>query len=467
MRAFRPLSYWAVVAAVIVLPLLAVRTGLGVFRAIERAPHQISSPHSLAVAAGRAHRRVELWWLFTSGVVVAVALVLVELAYRRRRRLAAAAREMDLLQSALPFALLSLDRDGRIRHASGYVHRTLGLSRPLSGGERLADLLTEVDRPVLRAALQGAARGTPRQCEAVTSGAGGHPHALTMLLSPIVEQGEVRRIAAVVHDVSGERALKAQVLQSERLASVGTLVASVVHEMNNPLAAIAAFAELIDRTALSADDRAAVDTIAAEARRAAQIARNVLDFSRERATRHGPVDIGTVIRRAAALRGYELRRRAVTLELNLPEDLPYVNGDAQQFQQVALNLLVNAEHAVAGRATKRIVVGAASNGGRLTVAVEDSGPGVPPNQRERIFEPFFTTKSEGEGTGLGLALCRGIASEHGGTLTVHDAALGGARLVLDLPAIPRTALAEAPERVTMNPGSLAVDEASPTLGGSP
>ena len=401
-----------------------------------------------ATAAVRAaHVRVEWVWLVATGVVLTALVVFVELAYRRRRRVAEAARQMDLLLGALPFTLLGIDPVLRIRQATGFIHQVLGIAPRDFLGTRLTDLVAEADRVPLEAAARAAFQGAAKACEVVTRADGHQARALSIMFSPIREKGEVVAVSAVVHDVTGEHTLKAQVLQSDRLATVGALVAGVVHEINNPLSAIVGYAELMDRSRLTPEDRAALETIAFEGQRAAQIARNLLDFSRRRARAHEPTDLARVVERTVALRRHDLRSHGVEVDLDVAPGLPEVQGDAQQLQQVLLNLVVNAEHAVRDRPRPRIRVSVEPAFGVVRVVVEDNGPGIPDEQRETVFEPFFTTKPEGQGTGLGLSVSRGIVTAHRGRMWVERAALGGARFVVELPVPPGGGTAAGPALV--------------------
>lgn len=389
------------------------------------------------------HRRAEWLWGLGTGLLFAILVVLHDLAYRRRQRVVEAARRMDLLLGALPFALLGLDRTLRIRQATGFIHRVLGATTRDVRGLAVTDLVAPADRATLAAAVQTALDGAARECLVVTSGDSHPAHALSIMCSPIREDTAIVGVSAVVHDVTAEQALRAQVLQSDRLATVGALVAGVVHEINNPLTAVITQAALMDRSRLEADDREALACIASEAQRAAYIARNLLDFSRQQRRPYEPTDLGAVVARTVALRRYELTAGGVQLASDCPDGVPPVKGDAQQLQQVVLNLLINAEHAVRGRDDRRIAIRLAPAPGVVRLVVEDSGPGVPAHRRSTVFDPFFTTKPAGEGTGLGLSVSRGIVDAHGGRIRVEPGALGGARFVVEFPAVAGTGAAAA------------------------
>ncbi|MFT3820093.1 MAG: response regulator [Rubrivivax sp.] len=256
--------------------------------------------------------------------------------------------------------------------------------------------------------------------------------------------------------------------QSEKLGAMGALLAGVAHELNNPLAIVMGRASLLEEktegTPLHADARRIRDA----AERCGRIVRTFLNMARSRPARHAPVQLNDLVRAAADMLGYTLRSHGIELELRLLPELPEVMADGDQIGQVVLNLIVNAQQALAAHdGPRRITVhsGRVQQRGVAGVAwlrVTDSGPGVPPAVRERVFEPFFTTKAEGAGTGLGLSVSRSIVREHGGELELEPAAEGqGAAFTLRLP-LPAPAAAAAPAPAAPPPAA-AVAAASARL----
>ncbi len=242
----------------------------------------------------------------------------------------------------------------------------------------------------------------------------------------------------VVEDISEQQMLEAQLIQSEKMAAVGTLVSGVAHELNNPLTSIAGLSEFLLEQPPGADpERRHLRVISEEAARAGRIVRDLLTFSRKGPAERAPVDLGDVVQRTVQLMAYELKQRAVTVVTSVAPGLPAVLGDRYQLQQVVLNLLSNAAHALGSlppERPRRVELAVAAEGGRVALKVIDNGPGIPPDVKAQMFSPFFTTKAPGEGTGLGLFVSYGIAEAHGGTLTA-DSRLGeGATLILTLPA---------------------------------
>jgi signal transduction histidine kinase len=203
--------------------------------------------------------------------------------------------------------------------------------------------------------------------------------------------------------------------------------------VNNPLTGISAFAQLLQEDRLTPDQLEAAQMIKREADRAVSVIRDLLTFARKTGPRSVPIDMNSLIEQTMRLRTYGLRTAGIELKQELATPLPRVRGDDRQLQQVLLNLVVNAEHALAGSAHRTITLRTSASAGRVIVEVSDTGRGMSAEVQKRIFEPFFTTKPEGSGTGLGLSVSFGIVQTHGGTLTVHTAPGAGATFRLTLP----------------------------------
>jgi PAS domain S-box-containing protein len=260
--------------------------------------------------------------------------------------------------------------------------------------------------------------------------------------------GETLYYDGVVEDITERKRTEAALRQSEKLAAMSTLVAGVAHELNNPLEVIFAHSEML---ALDAPGQVPerAQKINRAAQRCARLVKNFLAMARQHPPERTRVSVSQVVRETAELISYPLRVNGITLTLDLAPELPSLSADPHQLQQVLLNLLTNAQHALrSAPAPRRITLTAHVEGpDHVRIVVADNGPGVPPEIRERIFEPFFTTKAVGEGTGLGLSLCQGLVESHGGTLTLDDAPGGGTRFAIVLPlALPAAMppIAEAP-----------------------
>jgi two-component system NtrC family sensor kinase len=245
-------------------------------------------------------------------------------------------------------------------------------------------------------------------------------------------------VLCVIRDVTDQKMLQEQLIQSEKMSAIGQLVSGVAHELNNPLAGISAFAQLLlSEKRFPPDQRTAAEMIYAEARRASRIVQNLLTFARQHKPERTPTSVNQVLDDTLELRGYELRVRGIDVQRDYDEQSPETMADAHQLQQVFLNLITNAEQAMerAERDQQRLAIRTRRTGDLIRIEVEDTGPGIPPNLLERIFNPFFTTKPTGSGTGLGLSISLGIVREHEGRIWAENAPQGGARFVIELPIV--------------------------------
>jgi PAS domain S-box-containing protein len=230
-------------------------------------------------------------------------------------------------------------------------------------------------------------------------------------------------------------------LQREKLAAMSTLLASVAHELNNPLASIVLQTELLRDDIGQGALAEPVAEIAQAAARCERLVRQFLTLARQHPPERAVVALNALVAETVALLAYPLRVDNVVVHLHLDDQVPPLWGDPHQLQQVLLNLLTNAQQALRAAPGPREVSLTTQydpTQQQITLAVTDTGPGIPPALQARIFEPFFTTKPPGVGTGLGLPLCRGIVEAHGGTLEVSSALGHGAtfRLTLPLGAVP-------------------------------
>ncbi|MEA4908184.1 MAG: ATP-binding protein [Anaerolineaceae bacterium] len=240
---------------------------------------------------------------------------------------------------------------------------------------------------------------------------------------------------------------QARLVQSEKLAALGELVAGVAHELNNPLTSVMLYAQLLQARPAGEEIQTDLDKIVLESRRATNIVRKLLDFARQRTPERKPVQINAVLKSSLDFLEYELASYGIQSEVQAAADLPITLADPHQLQQVFVNLANNARQAMSpGHGTRRLKVSTelghshffanlAETAPVIRVTFEDEGPGIPAEIMTRIFDPFFTTKPEGEGTGLGLSVCHGIVSEHGGHIWAENRPEGGAVFVVELPVI--------------------------------
>ncbi|MCA1559048.1 MAG: PAS domain-containing protein [Acidobacteria bacterium] len=222
----------------------------------------------------------------------------------------------------------------------------------------------------------------------------------------------------VERDITDELRLRDQLVQSERLSAMGEVVAGVAHEINNPLQTIVGCVELMMDSPTDPSTRRDLELLGREAARAGQIVRNLLSFVRRSTPNRVAADLNEIVKTVVELRRYHLQQRDIIVLLRSHQTPLPVLVNRDEVQQVIMNLLLNAEHAIngdSGRGTITISTFAAATGQQV-LQLEDDGPGIPTEVRGRIFEPFFTTKEVGEGTGLGLSISHGIAAAHGGSL---------------------------------------------------
>src|SRR6202163_1590166 len=259
---------------------------------------------------------------------------------------------------------------------------------------------------------------------------------------------EMDKIDGVIisgRDVTDLQRLEEQLIQAEKLAAMGQMLAGVAHELNNPLTAILGVTELLrERSAGDETMQRQLELTHRQARRAARIVQNLLEFSRPASPQKKPLDVNVLIERTLQLQEHSLRRNQIEVHFQPQPGLPAVMGDGNQLIQVLLNLVTNAEQAIREvRDAGHIHIRLALRAGRISVTVQDDGVGIRPEALPRIFDPFYTTKRPGGGTGLGLSICMSIIREHGGNLDAKALPTGGSLFTLDLPIVADPALAPA------------------------
>lgn len=206
-------------------------------------------------------------------------------------------------------------------------------------------------------------------------------------------------------------------VESQKLRAIGTLVAGVAHELNNPLNNSMLTASVLkeDYNDLSDEEKMEmIDDLIHETERSQRIVKDLLDFARENKVRMQPIEIGTLLEDSVRLTANQMKMGRVSLEMNIENNLPMIHGDLQMLKQVFVNLIINAIDAMEKGGIIKVSVLKNAHPGYLGIKVEDNGPGIPDHVRSRIFEPFFTTKSKGKGVGLGLSVSRGIIRKHDG-----------------------------------------------------
>jgi PAS domain S-box-containing protein len=361
---------------------------------------------------------------------------------------------------ALSEGIAVVDDEGRVRRSNRALADLLNMPLQNVVGTPLGEALLGKQNALheLLAATRRGDRPAPLVARSERLG-----RAVRVNVARIPGAATEQSIVVMVEDVTEQQALETQLVQSEKLAAVGQLVSGVAHELNNPLTSIAGLSEfLLEQKELGKKDRGHLQVIQEQAERAGRIVRNLLTFARKGGAERVPVDLNDVIRRTLSLTSYDLKLKDIQVERELSGALPDVFGDRHGLQQVVLNLVTNAAHAVAEnpRERPREITVSTWFDGQVHLRVADSGPGIPDEIVQSVFTPFFTTKEPGKGTGLGLSITYSIVESHGGQITLEPrTARGGAAFRVDLPPAPADAVRPA---LTPVRGTPAVN-AAPTV----
>jgi two-component system NtrC family sensor kinase len=391
---------------------------------------------TIAAVEARTFSPLELERVEAMADLLSVALANAELFETMRQ---AEWRFRTLFRAAPDAVLTVLQATGRIREANDAVREVFGLEPHQVVGRTLHEMLVPDDRLALEELLAKAFAGVPARIEVHATAPDGSTRVVALAASRL-PQADPPSALLVGRDMTHERDMRVRLMESDRLAAVGELVAGVAHEVNNPLSSISAFAQLLLRdVGLTLQQRESLEVIRAETMRASQVVKDLLAFARRSEPQREPLDLNAVVSRTLRIRQYQFGEHSLRVESDLAADLPAVMGDGRQLQQVCLNLLTNAVQAMQGGGGSEqrggeLRVRTYATGGSVALEVSDSGPGISPAARAHIFEPFFTTKKEGEGTGLGLSVSYGIVAAHGGSIEVVETSALGTTFRVTLPA---------------------------------
>ena len=357
-------------------------------------------------------------------------------------------RERDFNQKILNTTqsmILVLDTAGLISYANRRCFES-GYREDELIGHRLVDWVEASHRTDFDAALETTAHG--QQVENLelrvrrSDGTMGH---FSISLSPMRdEQNAVNSVVVVMTDITDAALLQAKLAHSEKMATIGRLVSGVAHEVNNPLAAILGFTDLLlENPQIPDNAREDLQIILHETQRTKDIVQDLLSFARQRPVQRELVHVNTVLRQTIKLRSYDFASHGVEVREEFDEKLPPALGDTQQLQQVFLNILNNAYDAVQESGHRgQIAIRTQHRGESIEIAVADNGTGI--TEPERIFDPFYTTKQAGKGTGLGLSICYGIVRAHGGEILCwNNADHPGSTFVVRIPVANEAAAAAA------------------------
>ena len=349
----------------------------------------------------------------------------------------AAAQRAHAMVSGSPLPMALVGPSGSVQQLNEAARTLFALPAGDAGLDRPLEALgLSPSQVTLRMVLARAQEGEPWHGRVLVTRPNGDRRLCDCTVTDLSGLGS-KDLLVALYDRTDELRAQRELIAREKLATVGEIASGVAHEVNNPLAAIRMEAELLSRSRKDPETDAATSLIVREVDRAARIVRSLLRLARRADTAPVRVQINDLVRDVGEIRQRVLKAESVDLVVKLDPAAPAVLGLGQELQQVVINLVTNAEHAVRGRAPAVIQLQTAARAGWVRLTVEDSGPGVPREIRQRIFDPFFTTKGPDEGSGLGLAICQRVVSEVGGKLWLEDSEeLGGARFVVELPAAP-------------------------------
>jgi PAS domain S-box-containing protein len=372
-----------------------------------------------------------------SGNIIRYQGTLVDITEKRNmeRELAQQEEFRARLLESFPDLILVVDLQERYTFVSSRVRDLLGYEPKEMLGKKISDL--EDHSPDLASLYRTLVSGQ----QAFSSAEYGARHrdgnwrTMRAAGSRLVDaEGKTTGVIISVRDITIERKLEQQVVQSERLAAMGAMIGGVAHELNNPLTSIMGVSELLQDTETNETSRKQLAMLQQQARRAAEIVQNLTYFSRPPAPGKSRINVSEVVERTLNLHAYSLRKNSITVDFLKETGLPYAMGDPHQLMQVFLNLIVNAEQAIRearDKGTLRIRMGKGE--GSVWVSFHDDGPGIAKENLASIFDPFYTTKRPGRGTGLGLSICKSVMKEHSGSVEAANAPDGGAVFAGTLP----------------------------------
>jgi PAS domain S-box-containing protein len=339
------------------------------------------------------------------------------------------------LLESFPDLILVLDMKGQYTFVSARISELLGYGPEHLIGQNVDD--AENTSPELAALYRTVATGKSSRtsCEYGSRHRDGTWRTMLGMASPLLDaEGKPAGVIISVRDVTMEKKLEQQIIQSERLAAMGQMIGGFAHELNNPLTSILGMAELLQEGGASEAARKQIGILHQQARRAAEIVQNLQYFARPPAPGRSQVNLNELVQRTVQMQAYPLRKSNITVDFLQEPAIPAIVADPNQLMQVFLNLLLNAEQAIReSREKGTIRVRMGRNPASVWIVFQDDGPGIAPENLTHIFDPFFTTRRPGRGTGLGLSICKTVLREHGGNIEAASAPGGGAVFTITLP----------------------------------
>ena len=349
----------------------------------------------------------------------------------------AAADRARAMVDASPLPMALVDTAGTVKQLNGAAMQVFGVaSKEAAVGKHLEKLGLSPSGLTVRLILAGRQEGQPWHGRVLVTQSSSERRICDCTVTDLRGLGSQDLLVAL-YDRTDELRAQRELIAREKLATVGEIASGVAHEVNNPLAAIRMEAELLGRSTQDAEASTAAASIVREVDRAARIVRSLLRLARRADITPVRIQLNELVRDVAEIRQRVLRTDSIEVRTRMDQGAEAVLGLGQELQQVVINLMTNAEHAVRGRPNAVIELATEDRQDWVRLTVEDSGPGVPPEVRSRIFDPFFTTKSPDEGSGLGLSICQRVVAEVGGRIWLEESeTLGGAKFIVELPAAP-------------------------------
>ena len=376
----------------------------------------------------------------TSGNIIRYQGTLVDITEKRKMEWQLAQQEefRSRLLESFPDLILVVDLEERYTFVSSRARDILGCEPKDMLGKKITDI--EDHSPEMAALYRQVVSGKQSFASAEYSvrHRDGSFRTMRAAGSRLVDaEAKISGVIISVRDITVERKLEQQIVQSERLAAMGAMIGGVAHELNNPLTSIMGVSELLQDTETNETSRKQLAMLQQQARRAAEIVQNLTYFSRPPAPGKSRINLVEVVERTLNLHAYSLRKNNVTVDFLKQAGMPYALGDPHQLMQVFLNLILNAEHAIRDardKGTLRIRLGKGHDS--VWVSFHDDGPGITKENLPNIFDPFYTTKRPGRGTGLGLSICKSVMKEHKGSIEAANSPDGGAVFTVTLPVSP-------------------------------